>query len=58
MDGFAERGIDEGDFGEKKGLSVVKAFDAFREYTFYTMLSATSRNIIRTSRTRYGLPST
>jgi hypothetical protein len=30
MNGFAERGLDEGAFGEKTG-SIVKAFDAFRE---------------------------
>lgn len=31
MNGFNDRGMDEGDFGESKSASVVKAFDAFRE---------------------------
>ena len=31
MNGFNDRGMDEGDFGESKSTSVVKAFDAFRE---------------------------
>ena len=31
MNGFADRGLDEGDFGSAKGLSVVKSFDAFRK---------------------------
>ena len=31
MNGFNDRGMDEGDFGESKSASVVKAFDAFRK---------------------------
>lgn len=31
MNGFDEKGLDEDAFGEKSGLSGVKAFDAFRE---------------------------
>jgi hypothetical protein len=30
MNGFSDRGLDEGAFGESKATSVVKAFDAFR----------------------------
>ncbi len=30
MNGFADKGLSEGDFGDAKGLSV-KAFDAFRK---------------------------
>ena len=33
MNGFAERGLDEDAFGEKKdALSSIRSFDAFREY--------------------------
>lgn len=32
MNGFADQGLDEGAFGEKKGLSEgLRTFDAFRE---------------------------
>lgn len=32
MNGFADQGMDEGAFGEKKGLSEgLRTFDAFRE---------------------------
>ena len=31
MNGFADHGLDEGAFGEAKGFSAVKAFDAFRK---------------------------
>ena len=35
MNGFAERGLDEDAFGEKKGaFSGIRSFDAFREYLF------------------------
>ena len=30
MDGFADRGLDESNFGSSDGLSVVQSFDAFR----------------------------
>lgn len=33
MNGFADHGLDEGAFGEKTG-NIVKAFDAFREFSF------------------------
>jgi hypothetical protein len=33
MNGFADHGLDEGAFGEKTG-KIVKAFDAFREFSF------------------------
>lgn len=33
MNGFADQGLDEGAFGEKKGLSEgLRTFDAFREF--------------------------
>lgn len=33
MNGFAERGLDEAAFGEKKGIGGgIRSFDAFREY--------------------------
>lgn len=36
MNGFADHGLDEGAFGEKKGLSEgIRSFDAFRKSTIY-----------------------
>ena len=42
MNGFNARGMNEGDFGESKSASVVKAFDAFREshYLLHPLLGA------------------
>ena len=37
MNGFAEHGLDEDAFGEKKG-SIVQAFDAFRKSYFLEYL--------------------
>ena len=34
MNGFVEHGLDEGNFGDAKGISV-KAFDAFRRSLLY-----------------------
>jgi hypothetical protein len=38
MNGFAERGLDEDAFGEKKG-NIVQAFDAFRMFPDLLLLS-------------------
>lgn len=44
MDGFADQGLDEGAFGEKKGLSEgLRTFDAFRE-----LLSSSFNSILAT----------
>jgi hypothetical protein len=37
MNGFADHGLDEDAFGEKKG-SIVQAFDAFRKFNFLIYL--------------------
>jgi hypothetical protein len=37
MNGFAEHGLDEDAFGEKKG-NIVQAFDAFRKFCFLKYL--------------------
>jgi len=39
MNGFNDRGMDEGNFGESKSTSVVKAFDAFRELPVHAPLT-------------------
>lgn len=44
MNGFADQGLDEGAFGEKKGLSEgLRTFDAFRE-----LLSSSFNSILAT----------
>jgi hypothetical protein len=42
MNGFAERGFDEGAFGEK-GHNIVQAFDAFRKYLLIAVNSSQFR---------------
>jgi hypothetical protein len=39
MNGFDSKGLDEDSFGEKSGLSGVKAFDAFRKFAPIPKLS-------------------
>lgn len=40
MNGFADQGLDEGAFGEKKGLSEgLRTFDAFRGLSFNSILA-------------------
>ena len=43
MNGFAERGLDEDAFGEKKSLTGgIRSFDAFREYPTFLRTSVES----------------